>query len=330
MAHLASAWRLNLPQVRRYHGTVIDVFGAPFDLNGFQPGSSMGPAALRLAGLVEALAEVGQSARDRGDVPVGGPATAPGGMRNFAPMLDLAVALRGEVARALAEGRTPLVVGGDHTVVVGGIAAALDAFAGDLALLWIDAHGDVNTPGTSDTGNVHGMPVAALQGLPSGVEGAEDFEWRQLLRALGEHRLRPGRTAWFGLRDVDAGERPRIREGLGLTMSDVDRRGVDECVARIDAFLRAGGARHLWISFDVDALDPVLAPGTGTAVRGGLSYREAHLLAELLYERMADVGCPYRLVGLDIVETNPLVDTGNATARMAVEWTRSLFGKAIL
>ena len=309
---------------------MIDVFGAPFDLNGFGPGSRMGPAALRLAGLMEGLAEVGQDARDRGDLPVGGPGTAPGGMRNFAPLLDLVVALREAAARSIAEGRLPLVVGGDHTVVVGGIAAALEATAGDLALLWIDAHGDVNTPETSSTGNVHGMPVAALQGLPSGVDGARDFEWRQLLRALGEHRLRKDRTAWFALRDVDAGERPRIREGLGLTMTDVDRRGVDDGVAQIDGFFRASGARHLWISFDVDALDPVLAPGTGTAVRGGLTYREAHLLAELLYERLADEGCPYRLVGLDIVETNPLIDTGNTTARMAVEWTRSLFGKTIL
>lgn len=290
----------------------------------------MGPSALRLAGLLRGLAEVHQEVNDHGDIAVEGPATAPGGMRNFAPLLDLVSTLRAETLTSLSKGHLPLVVGGDHTIVVGAISAALERFDGDLALLWIDAHGDINTPGSSTTGNIHGMPVSALQGRPSEVDGAQDFEWRQLLKALGDHRLRPDRTVWFGLRDVDPPERTRIREGLGLTMTDVDRRGVDACVEQIDAHFRSGGARNLWISFDVDALDPVLAPGTGTAVRGGLSYREGHLLAELLYERLASIDCPYRLVGLDVVEINPLVDTSNSTALMAVEWIRSLFGKSIL
>lgn len=309
---------------------MIDVFGAPYDLCGLRPGSRMGPAALRMAGLMEGLRDLDQEAVDRGDVASGAPDTAPGGMRNFPPLLTLVAALRAAVAPRLAAGRTTLVLGGEHTVALGGIAAALEVYGGDLALLWIDAHADLNTPGTSKTGNVHGMPVAALQGLPSGDEGAKDFEWRQLLKAIGPLRLRPDRTAWLGLRDVDRAERPRVREGLGLTMTDVDRRGLTACVERLDDFFRDGGAKNLWISFDVDALDPVLAPGTGTAVRGGLTYREAHLLAELLYERMDERDCPYRLAGVDIVETNPLVDTSNATARLAIEWTLSLFGKTIL
>ncbi len=287
----------------------------------------MGPAALRMAGLVEGLRDLGHTVSDGGDAPSVPPRTDPGGMANLPPLLSILGELRARTSSALAEGRVPMVLGGDHSIAAGGVAAALSA-GDDLALLWIDAHADVNTPATSATGNLHGMPVAALQGLPSGVEGKRDSEWRRLLGTLDAPPLRPERTAWLGLRDVDPQERPRVRAGLGLTMSDIDRHGLATCVDRLDAFLRAGGARRLWISFDVDALDPVLAPGTGTAVRGGLTYREAHLLAELLHERLQEG--TYALAGVDVVETNPLVDTGNATARMAVEWILSLFGKTVL
>lgn len=307
---------------------MIEILGAPFDLCGLREGSRMGPAALRMAGLAEGLRGIGQAVVDGGDVASHEPLTGAGGMRNFPPLRSLTRELRAASSAALAEGRIPLVLGGEHTVVLGGISAALQRFEGDLALLWIDAHADVNTPATSATGNLHGMPVAALQGLPSGVEGRRDEEWRALLENLGPARLLPERTAWLGLRDVDAGEKVAVRRGLGLTMTDVDRRGLAACVDRLDEFIRASGARHLWISFDVDVLDPVLAPGTGTAVRGGLTYREAHLLAELLRERI-DAGS-YDLAGVDVVETNPLVDVSNATAKMAVEWTLSLFGKTIL
>ena len=307
---------------------MIEIVGAPFDLGGLRTGSRMGPSALRLAGLATALRETGQEVADGGDVPMGEAETALGGIRDFAPLLRHLGNVRRRVAEALASERLPVVLGGEHTISAASVSAALEHRDGDVALLWIDAHADVNTPATSSTGNPHGMPVAALQGVPSGVEGAKDFEWRELLKLVGPHRLRPDRTAWLGLRDVDREERPHVRAGLGLTMSDIDRVGVAACVERVDAFLRRGGATGLWISFDVDALDPVLAPGTGTAVRGGLTYREAHLLAELLYERLQDA--PYRLVGLDVVETNPLADSSNATARMAVEWTASLFGKTIL
>ena len=307
---------------------MIEIIGAPFDLGGLRTGSRMGPAALRLAGLPSALRDLGQDVADGGDVPQGEGETAPGGMRDFAPLLLHLRELRSRVSEALASDRLPVVLGGEHTVSAASVSAALESREGDLALLWIDAHADVNTPATSDTGNPHGMPIAALQGVPSGVDGAKDFEWRELLKLVGTHRLRPDRTGWLGLRDVDREERPHVRAGLGLTMSDVDRVGIAACVERLDKFFRATEAKGLWISFDVDVLDPVLAPGTGTAVRGGLTYREAHLLAELLYERLQDA--PYRLVGLDVVETNPLADSSNATARMAVEWTASLFGKTIL
>lgn len=307
---------------------MIEIVGVPFDLGGLREGSRMGPAALRMAGLVSGLKAIGRSVRDAGDTRSHGSRTNPKGMRNFPPLLDTLRELRAIASAALSAGHIPLVLGGDHSIAPGAISAALAAFEGDLVLLWIDAHADVNTPGTSSSGNVHGMPVAALQALEPGLEGVRATEWDELRDVLDAPPLRPDRTAWLGLRDVDLEERPRVHSGLGLTMTDVDRRGLAACVDRFDEFVRASGARHLWVSFDVDVLDPVLAPGTGTAVRGGLTYREGHLLAELLRERI-DAG-PYRLVGVDVVETNPLVDTSNATAKMAVEWTLSLFGKTIL
>ena len=310
-------------------GTSLDVIGVPFDLCGKRPGSALGPAAIRYAGLSETLTSLGMKVFDCGDLAAQGPSTEPRGLRNFAPMLSVVESLRDAVSSSLSAGRTPLVLGGEHTIVAGGISAALDHFGDGLALLWIDAHTDVNSPATSDTGNLHGMPVAALAGIPSGRNGQVDAEWCRLLSSLGPTRLKLERTGWIAIRDVDPGERPNLH-GLTLTMHDIDRHGVVASMERVDAWLRAIGASHVWISFDVDALDPILAPGTGTAVRGGLSYREAHLCAELLSESFSAPDCPFRLAGVDLVETNPLADANNATAVMAVEWIASLFGKTIL
>lgn len=313
---------------------MIDLIGAPFDLCGLRAGSRLGPAALRLAGLAEALANLGYAVNDTNDIlgPVGSltESTQDGGLRNLRPLIQAVTSLRAATASSLIEGNTPIVLGGDHTLVVGSVAAALNHFGDSMAVLWIDAHADVNTPGSSATGNVHGMPVAALAGLPSETEGVQDEEWELLQAALGSGpRLRLDRTAWYGLRDVDSPERGRL-EGLAITMHDIDRHGVVTTLHSVDRWLRSIGASYLWISFDVDALDPLLAPGTGTAVRGGLSYREAHLMAELLREALDAKDCPYRLAGLDIVETNPIVDAYNQTAVIAVEWVASLFGKTIL
>lgn len=313
---------------------MIDLIGAPFDLCGLRVGSRLGPAALRLAGLAEALTDLGYEVNDSRDLfgPVGSlvESTQEGGLRNLLPLVQAVTSLRTATAHSLIEGNIPIVLGGDHTLVVGSIAAALHHFGDTMAVLWIDAHADVNTPGSSTTGNVHGMPVAALAGLPSETEGVRDEEWALLQEALGSGpRLRLDRTAWYGLRDVDPPERGRL-EGMAVTMHDVDRHGVETTVHSVDRWLRTIGAAHLWISFDVDALDPLLAPGTGTAVRGGLTYREAHLMAEMLREALDAKDCPYGLAGLDIVETNPIVDAYNQTAVIAVEWVASLFGKTIL
>ncbi|MBN9504307.1 MAG: hypothetical protein BGO01_03505 [Armatimonadetes bacterium 55-13] len=313
---------------------MIDIIGVPFDLCGKRLGSRLGPAALRLAGLNQVLHDLHVEVNDMGDLDSGVESTQPGGLRNFEPLLGCLKELKARVRESLQSHSIPVVLGGDHSLPIASVAAALEVYEGDIALLWIDAHADLNTPGTSSTGNIHGMPVAALQRLESGVGGVADVQWSQLLSSVVPHQaLSPERCAWYGLRDVDPLEGLRIRQtpgDLAITMHDVDRRGVVETIAWFDQWMKESGARHLWISFDVDALDPILAPGTGTAVRGGLSYRESHLVAELLRECLDARDCPYRLIGLDLVETNPLFDSNNETAKMAVEWVGSLFGKTIL
>jgi len=314
---------------------VVEAIGVPFDLCGKRLGSRLGPAALRLAGLERAFDELhvdfswggdldGSSEKELGEARE---------MGELAALIDRIAELRKRTETSLVDEKTPLVLGGDHAIAMGSVAAALNHFGEKMALLWIDAHADINTPGSSTTGNVHGMPLAALMGMPSGVADERDPLWRRLLDILGPARLRIEHTAWCGLRDVDPPERALIRSHGGCmatTMADVDRYGLIWELRRFDAWMRTQGATHLWISFDVDALDPILAPGTGTAVTGGFSYREAHLIAEVLYEMLNAENCPYKLAGLDVVEVNPLFDRNNETAKMAVQWIGSLFGKSIL
>jgi arginase len=314
---------------------MIEVIAAPFDGSGARRGSRLGPAALELAGLREALAEQGhpvtawhEAELDRELLDAG-----QAGLKNFDALISCIASIRSLAGSALTRGAMPLVLGGEHSIALGGVSAALAHTRGDLALLWIDAHADLNIPDNSPSGNLHGMPIAALNALPCKVGGLIGDQWRALADFVGHPHLALSRCAWFGLRDVDAGERQTISshpECLPITMQDVDRHGIVESVARLDRWLRATGAQNLYISFDVDVLDPALAPGTGTAVRGGLTYREGHLIAELLEENLSADGCPYKLVGMDLVEVNPGEDINNTTARVAVEWLASLFGKTIL
>ncbi|CAN5568590.1 arginase [soil metagenome] len=309
---------------------VIDIIGAAFDLCGPWPGSRLGPEAIRLANLKTTLIDLGLQAADQGDILGTEPATNPGGLRNFPPLLEILNKLRSAVATSLANDHLPIVLGGEHTLAMGSVCAALEKFGDNLTVIWIDAHGDINTPGSSSSGNIHGMPLAALAGMDSETDGQVDSDWKKLQASFAPAPwLKPERVAWYGLRDVDGPESPRLT-GLPITMHDIDRRGIESTVKEIDHWLRKIDAGPVWISFDVDSLDPILAPGTGTAVRGGLSYREGHLFAELLHTHLSAPDCPYRLVGLDVVEVNPLRDTNNTTALMAVEWIGSLFGKTIL
>lgn len=313
---------------------MLEVIGAPFDLCGRRHGSALGPAALRHAGLFESFAPSRLEIFDKGDIEVLALPDTDYGMRNFAAALQAFDDLKAKTTDSLRRGACPLVVGGDHSISIGSVAAALEFTKGDLALLWIDAHADVNTPNSSPSGNLHGMPIAALMGLASGCDDIRDTQWNTLLRdVVPETRLGKNRVAWIGLREVDPSERVMISmldQTFATTMNDIDRVGVDRVVRGFDRWMRSTGAKHLWISFDVDVLDPVLAPGTGTSVRGGLTYREGHYLAELLRELLDAPDRPFDLVGLDVVEVNPLFDEHNETARIAVEWLNSLFGKTIL
>lgn len=308
----------------------MELIGVPFDLCGHTMGSRLGPAAVRLAGLAESMGQIGETVADPGDVKVSlrnGGSTS--GISHFSAAFATYKNVAARVRESLDKGRTPLVIGGDHSISIASVSAALNKYRGDLGLFWIDAHADLNTPDTSPSGNLHGMSVAALLGEPTAAKGETRAQWDRLCR-MSETPLNPAHAGWLGLRDVDWGEAKRIRElaGYASTMNQIDRQGIVAEMERWHRWMIETKVKYLWLSFDVDVLDPILAPGTGTAVRGGLTYREMHLMAEMLCEFLAEKN--YQLVGLDVVETNPLNDTNNATAKVAVEFIGSLFGKTIL
>lgn len=312
---------------------MVEAIGVPFDLCGKRTGSRLGPAALKLAGLEETFDELKVDFSWGGDLLGCGDLEESQKLKEFEPLIQCITELRQKTEASLKQGHTPLIIGGDHAIAMGSIAAGLDHHGESMALLWIDAHADVNSPGSSVTGHVHGMPVAALMGMPSGVQDERDRMWSSLLTALGPNRLKIDHMGWLGLRSVDPPEQALIRSNgacYASTMYDVDRYTLIWELRRFDVWMRAQKATHLWISFDVDAMDPILAPGTGTTVTGGFSYREAHLIAEVLYEMLSAENCPYKLAGLDVVEINPLADQHNETAKMAAQWVGSLFGKSIL
>jgi arginase len=293
----------------------VAVIGAPLDLGAGRRGVDMGPSAIRYAGLDARLSELGRRVIDFGNVETAVAEAADVGderARFLEPVLRTCERISGLVRRALDVGAVPLVLGGDHTVAIGSIGALGSAY-GPGGVLWLDAHGDLNTPETTPTGNVHGMVLAAVLGLagpafgPSGREPAVD----------------PSRVALVGVRSLDEGERNRVRE-LGVkvfTMSDVDRLGVERAIRESLAHVAGPGFVH--VSLDMDVVDPEVAPGVGTPVRGGLSYREAHLALELVAES--------GLAGsLDVVEVNPVFDRQNETAVLAVELAASALGARIL
>jgi len=223
-----------------------------------------------------------------------------------------------KVEKIMSRGRFPLVLGGDHSIAVGtvsGIAAVARRQGKKPGLLWVDAHGDINTPDSSPSGNIHGMPVAALLGYgPAELTGIG-----------GKFRkLDPANVALVGIRSLDEGEKRRLKEtGVQVhTMSDIDRHGIHRVMKKALARV-TNGTDYVHVSFDLDAVDPTVAPGVGTPVKGGLDYREAHLIMELLH----DSGV---MTSLEMVEVNPILDQGNASAMFAVELVQSAFGKKIL
>lgn len=293
----------------------IRVLGASMDLGQQRRGVDMGPSAVRYAGLTHALRSLGYTVSDSGNlrVPIAEQIDvdpSDGRAHNATAIGDVCQDVYDSLARSLVDYDASITLGGDHSVAIGSIGAALDQ-PGRLGVLWIDAHADFNTPDTTLTGNVHGMVVAALMGHCP------------LMLTVGNTRLQPDQIVMLAARDLDPAERARLIEfGIDvLTMSDIDKMGMK--TAADEALYRLTGATRLHISLDLDSLDPSIAPGVGTPVAGGLNYREAHLLMEML----ADDG---RVRSLDIVEVNPILDIANKTGAIAVELAASLFGKRIL
>ena len=297
----------------------LSILGIPMDLGAGRRGVDMGPSALRNAHLTRALRDLGHRVTDLGDVRVALPETADkhseGGMVFLDPILDACRGTRDRLA-ALPDGTFPLTIGGDHSVSMGTVTG--NALRGNpagarMGLIWVDAHTDYNTPGSSPSGTIHGMPVAHLTGLGdpslSGLGG-------------GWH-MRPEDIVMIGIRSVDPFERDLLREAgiKAYTMKDVDQLGITRI--HEETMERLSGTERLHVSFDADALDPSVCPGVGTPVPGGLTYREGHLLMELLSESG-------RVTSMDIVEVNPILDTRNQTAEVMVGMAASLLGQRIL
>jgi arginase len=305
----------------RPRARTVHVIGVPMDLGSGRRGVDMGPSAIRIAGLHQRLAGLGHTVIDEGDVAIHNMEELRVGNLHARYITEIARAnraLAAAVQRVIRRGHFPLVLGGDHSIAVGtvsGIAAWGRTRGKKLGLLWVDAHSDINTPGTSPSGNVHGMPLAALLGLgPSTLTGIGG-RFRKVM---------PENVALVGIRSVDEGERTHLRR-LGVhvyTMADIDRHGIHIVMEKaIENVTHQTGLVH--VSFDLDSVDPSLAPGVGTPVKGGLDYREAHLVMESL----ADAGV---MSSLELVEVNPILDDRNRSAEFAVELVESAFGKKIL
>ena len=299
----------------------VHIIGVSLDLGGNRRGVDMGPSAVRIAGLGERLAALGIPVVDAGDLVAPIPETKAFGdptkkyIREIARVCER---LYKTSLGVLEKGGIPLVLGGDHSLAAGSVAATADFLRRDdtpLGLIWVDAHGDMNTPATSSSGNVHGMPLAALLGS----------EPAELSRIGGfSPKVLPERTVLIGIRNLDDREKERIREaGVRVfTMKDIDRSGIAKVVEEAIA-ITGTGAGGIHVSFDLDVCDPSIAPGVGTPVKGGLNYREAHMLMEMV----ADSGL---LRALDLVEVNPILDDRNMTAILGAELASSALGQKII
>ncbi|MCS6992526.1 MAG: arginase [Anaerolineales bacterium] len=294
----------------------IDIIGVPIDLGADRRGVDMGPSAIRYAHLQQRLESLGYVVEDKGniEVPIAEMCKiSEPKLKYIDCIVPMARRTAGAVATSLQAGHFPLVLGGDHSVALGSIHGA--AKHRKLGVLWVDAHADFNTPETTPSGNIHGMPLAALCGLGD-----------PRLTALWDERapaLDPRRVAVIGARDLDPGEKRNLKETgvLVMSMEQIDRlgmvRAVEKAIERISRDVDG-----IFLSFDMDSLDPRHAPGVGTPVPGGLTYREAHLVCELV----AETG---KLLGLDLVEVNPILDVQNTTAALAVELAMSALGSRV-
>jgi arginase len=294
--------------------------GVPLDLGGNRRGVDMGPSAVRITGLAQRIRALGHDVVDSGDVDVPLPELCEIGDANSkyaGPIATVCEELCERVYAGLAEGRLPVSIGGDHSLAMGSVAGVARHFRerdNQLGLLWLDAHGDMNTPASTDSGNVHGMALAHLLGLGD-----------ERLASVGGFRgkVRAENVALIGVRDLDDREKKMVAESRVnvFTMKDIDRRGVSSVIEQaIETASRGTAGIHA--SFDIDVVDPSLATGVGTPKKGGLTYREAHLCMEIVADSK-------RLVGLDLVEVNPILDNRNATAELGSELLLSALGKRI-
>jgi arginase len=298
----------------------VTLIGAPTDIGAGHRGGSMGPEALRVAGLPAALTLMGYGVKDRGNLSgPGNPVARPvEGYRHLHETADWCVAVRDACFSALQSGSVPILMGGDHSLAIGSIAAAAHHCANEdipLSVLWLDAHADFNTPETSPSGNIHGMPVAVVSGCGP-----------DLLTRIGQNQpmLDPAHITQLGIRSVDAVEKRMVVDS-GLEVHDmrrIDERGMRRTMEDILGRITERGG-HLHVSFDVDFLDPSIAPGVGTTVKGGPNYREAQLCMEMIYEAGL-------MKSLDIMELNPAFDDRNQSAELVVDLVESLFGEQIL
>lgn len=302
-------------------GKSVSVLGVPLHFGQSMAGVDLGPGAIRVAGLAERITRLGYEVNDRGDLPIERPRSVPAAGDKLKYLAEIHVAcerLAEQVEQIVDAGELPITIGGDHSIAIGSLAGVVKAFRKRderLGLVYFDAHADMNTPQTSPSGHIHGMPLAVLLGY-----GAPE-----LVNVAGfAPKFNPQLCAHVGARDLDPGERELIRQ-LGMrffTMREIDERGLAACMD--DAIQIAGqGTAGYAVTFDVDALDPGDAPGSGTLVRGGLTYREAHLAMEKIAE---DGG----MRSLEVVEINTALDVNNRTAELGVELILSALGKTIL
>ena len=299
----------------------LRIVGVPMDLGAGRRGVDMGPSAIRIAGVGESLRKLGYAVDDEGDIAVPTPETRDPGdssARYLEPISNVCDQLRQRVRGALDDGAVPVVLGGDHSIAIGTVAGVAEHFRAkdeQIGLIWVDAHGDMNTSATSPSGNIHGMPLAALLGMgePRLVE-------------LGGFapKVKKEHVCLIGIRDVDDNERKIISEsGIhAYTMRDVDERGMRAIMEEAIGFATAGTA-GFHMSFDLDGMDPRFVPGTGTPVKGGINWREANLLMEMV----SDTG---KMCSLEVTELNPILDIQNQSCEVAVDVICSAFGKRIL
>ncbi|HCD1565775.1 arginase [Staphylococcus aureus] len=296
----------------------IDIIGAPSTFGQRKLGVDLGPTAIRYAGLISRLKQLDLDVYDKGDIKV--PVvniekfhSEQKGLRNYDEIIDVNQKLNKEVSASIENNRFPLVLGGDHSIAVGSVSA-ISKHYNNLGVIWYDAHGDLNIPEESPSGNIHGMPLRILTG-----EGPKE------LLELNSNVIKPENIVLIGMRDLDKGERQFIKDHniKTFTMSDIDKLGIKEVIENTIEYLKSRNVDGVHLSLDVDALDPLETPGTSTRVLGGLSYRESHFALELLHQS-------HLISSMDLVEVNPLIDSNNHTAEQAVSLVGTFFGETLL